>query len=514
LGPIIQDVNGDNEGLIRFVRGEGRYWKLGDIDHSNPLLVGPPKGTQALMGGGYDAFKTSWEDRPKMIYVGTNDGMIHCIDALTGEEKWGFIPYNLLPKLRNMWVVDPATGGRYFARDVYVDGSPVAADVYIDVDGNGSKEWRTVLICGQGAGKGSSVGGGLNYYFALDITDPDNPQPLWEFTHSSMGETWSVPTIGKVTKNGEATWVAFTGSGYDNDPSNLVGDHFYAVDIETGDDFWGEWARDINRSPDIPNAFPGSPNSADIDGDGFLDVVYIGDLDGRLWKVDVSVEFKNRNSWNAVTIYEDINRYPIFTKPAIWIDPGSVDAVPRLYFGTGGDDQAPDDVMYAFIALMDRASPEVEWFIGDDTVLRLSKDIDKGDLAAGEKVWADPKVANYIVYFSTLTGSIESVDPCQNLAGIGKLYGRYVKSIGGSTTGGATALDTIDGPQDYLDLLSKSRSAVTLGGTERTVGSVRKKEVYIQEYDSTIQKLEQPVGGNLAVKSWREIYKIIKKFIP
>jgi len=163
---------------------------------------------------------------------------------------------------------------------------------------------------------------------------------------------------------------------------------------------------------------------------------------------------------------------------------------------------------------MDRASPEVEWFIGDDTVLRLSKDIDKGDLAAGEKVWADPKVANYIVYFSTLTGSIESVDPCQNLAGIGKLYGRYVKSIGGSTTGGATALDTIDGPQDYLDLLSKSRSAVTLGGTERTVGSVRKKEVYIQEYDSTIQKLEQPVGGNLAVKSWREIYKIIKKFIP
>jgi len=190
LGPIIQDVNGDNEGLIRFVRGEGRYWKLGDIDHSNPLLVGPPKGTQALMGGGYDAFKTSWEDRPKMIYVGTNDGMIHCIDALTGEEKWGFIPYNLLPKLRNMWVVDPATGGRYFARDVYVDGSPVAADVYIDVDGNGSKEWRTVLICGQGAGKGSSVGGGLNYYFALDITDPDNPQPLWEFDLGGFHGIW------------------------------------------------------------------------------------------------------------------------------------------------------------------------------------------------------------------------------------------------------------------------------------------------------------------------------------
>ncbi len=514
LGPLLQDVNGDNKGLIRFVRGEDRYWKLGDIDHSNPLLVGPPEGTQALMGGGYDAFKTTWNDRRKMVYVGTNEGMIHCFDAVTGEEKWGFIPYNLLPKLRNMWVVDPATGGRYFVRDVYVDGSPVASDVYIDADGNGSREWRTVLICGQGTGKGSTIGGGINYYFALDITDPDNPQPLWQFTDATMGETWSVPTIGKVTKNGKDTWVAFMGSGYDNDLSATVGNVFYAVDIETGEAFWTNEATDVVTADNIPNTIPGSPNSADVDGEGHLDVVYVPDLDGRLWKVDVSKEFKNSKSWKAEVIYQDKQNYPIFSKPAIWIDPGSVDAVPRLYFGMGGDDRAPDDVEYAFIALMDAASPEVEWFIGDDNALGLSEDIDKGDLGDGEKVWADPKVANYIVYFSTLTGSIESVDPCQNLAGIGKLYGRYVKSIGGSTTGGSTALDTIDGPQDYLNLLSKSRSAVTLGGTERTVGSVRKKEVYIQEYDSTIQKLEQPVGANLAVKSWREIYRIIKKFIP
>ncbi len=47
-----------------------------------------------------------------------------------------------------------------------------------------------------------------------------------------------------------------------------------------------------------------------------------------------------------------------------------------------------------------------------------------------------------------------------------------------------------------------------------TIGTViqqgERPEVYIQEYDSTIQKLEQTIGGLLKIKSWREIYKIIK----
>jgi hypothetical protein len=51
---------------------------------------------------------------------------------------------------------------------------------------------------------------------------------------------------------------------------------------------------------------------------------------------------------------------------------------------------------------------------------------------------------------------------------------------------------------------------VTLGEQSATEGGIRKRDVYIQEYDSTIQKLEQMTGGLLKIKSWREIYKIIK----
>ena len=513
LGPILQDVNNDNEGLINYIRGDGREWKLGDSNHSNPIVVGPPDGAAIQMGDGYQDFMNTWVDRRKVVYVGANDGMLHCFDVLTGEELWGFIPYNLLPKLKNMWAVEVATGERYSARDIYVDGSPMVADVYIDVDGDASKEWTTILISGQGSGNGSGLGGGINYYFALDITDPDYPQPLWEFTHDFLGETWSVPVVGKIRKNGEDAWLAFMGSGYDNNPSDTVGNVFYAVDAETGEYFWGFYAGEVDTSVglgwNIPNTIPCSPSIVDINQDGHADRVYVGDLDGRVWKVDVSIDYQDPDSWEAVIIYEDSNNYPIISKPAVWINYVLGGTIPRLYFGTGGDDRAPSDAAYSFIALLDAPTPEVEWYLGDPTILGLPEGKDVGDISIGERVWADPKVADYIVYFSTLTGSIDSVDPCESIVGVGKLYARFVQTVAGSIIGG-TAFATASGPQESIELAIKTRAAVTFGERERASDGTRKREVYIQEYDSTIQKLEQTVGAILKVRSWREVYKVIR----
>ena len=515
LEPYLQDVQGDDDGLIEFIRGVGRDWKLGDINHSNPVVIGPPIGVAAQMGAGYDAFKLAWADRKKVLYVGANDGMLHCFDVLTGQELWGFIPRNLLPKLKSMWAVDPITLDRYFARDVYVDGSPVVADVVLG--GN----WKTILVCGQGPGKGSIIGGGTNYYFALDVTDPENPLPLWELTHATMGETWSVPVIGKVTKGGAAAWVGFVGSGYDNNPDVgvVLGNTFYAVDLASGSIFWTFEADEVDTSdsgrtndqyPNIQNTLPGSASYVDIDRNGYVDRVYIGDLDGRVWKVDVTPEFENAGSWDSEVLYVDPDNYPIITKPAIWRNPAGVTADPRIFFGTGGDDGAPTDATYSFVALIDRAaSADIEWYLGVPSGVRTAER-DVGNLAVGEKVWADPKIEDYTVYFSTLTGSIEAVDPCLNLAGLGKLYARFIVSMGGSPVGG-TAFKGISGAMESLDLAIKTRSAVTLGETQTTTDGAKKREVYIQEYDSTVQKLEQLTGGLLKVKSWREVYKVFKR---
>jgi PilY1 beta-propeller domain/FG-GAP-like repeat len=517
LDDYLQDTEGENAGLIDFVRGVGRDWKLGDINHSNPAVVGPPRGSAALMGEGYQEFRDALANRRTVLYVGANDGLLHCFDVLTGEELWGFVPFNLLPKLKNMWAVDPDTQERYFNRDVFVDGSPTISDVYI----NG--EWKTILLCGQGPGQGSVAGGGLNYYFALDVTNPENPIPLWELTATTMGESWSVPAIGKVTKGGQPTWAAFLGSGYDNDPDPgvVLGNVFYAVDLADGSIFWTFTADDVDTSDsgrlsaqftNIQNTMPGSPALIDTDRDGFAEKVYIGDLDGRLWGVDISSGFQAADSWSASRLYVDPDNYPIITKPAVWRSSTTQLPDTRVYFGTGGDDAAPNLAMYSFIALIDRdTGPEVEWYVGaPDAAGIRAEDKDVGDLAIAEKVWADPKIADYTVYFSTLTGSIESVDPCANLGGVGKLYGRFIISFSGSAIGGS-AFKTATGPMESLDLSIKTRSAVTIGEQQSTETGLRKREVYIQEYNSTVQKLEQTTGGLIRITSWREIYKIIKK---
>ena len=525
LAWCLQDPQNDNAGLIDFVRGTDRYWKLGDINHSTPIVIGPPVEDPTYMGTGYAEFAAAYASRPKVLYVGANDGMLHCFDVATGEELWGFIPYNLLRKLKNMYAVDTANNSRYYAHDIYCDATPAVADVQI------GGAWRTVLVIGQGPGMGSTLGGGLNYYWALDVTDPANPLPLWELSHTyvsggrtyrTMGETWSTPAIGKVNPGGVARWVAFMGSGYDNDTSNNVGRRFYAVRVDNGSviRYTPEitqvntaslsGARSAYSYPNIVAAIPGSPTAIDLDGNGFLDSIFVGDLDGRLYRMDVTGT--NTSGWTLTAIYTDNLYYPIITKPAVWVDPlegGPTRA--RVYFGTGGDDAAPTDRDYSFVSLIDNGgnAATIEWYLGVPALLALSESYQRGELGLGSKVWADPVIADQVVYFSTLRGSIEAVNPCVNLGEAGRLYARYVRYTSAIPVGGTAFKATSGSPPEYLDLISKARRAVTVGEAERVAGRVNKREIYVQEYDSTLEKLEQPIGSLLRIKSWREIYRII-----
>lgn len=537
MKPIMRDYQNNEEALILFVRGHGRYWRLGDINHSTPAVVGPPSEDPRLMGDGYAEFKNAYQNRRKVVYVGANDGMLHCFDVTTGEELWAYIPYNQLSRLKEMWPVDQATGLRYFSRKAYVDGSPSVSDVYI----NG--QWRTVLICGQGEGYGQAPDGYSNgttqnyhyYYFALDITEPENPIPMWEFAgdrvrrqgsnyNMTNGQTWSVPYIAKVIDNGNPIWVAFVGSGYahqaDSAYQAYIGNTFAAIKIENCQVLYSNRITDINSSrrnnsgnpfPNIYVSFPGSPNGVDLDLDGDTDYVYIGDLDGRLWRLDLTSG--RSGSWSMRSIFTDRCCYPIITKPAVWKGFSTTSqSYPRIYFGTGGHEQAPANRYYSFVALIDEGknTATLEWYMGNagETGLDNSKRV--GELTAGEKVWADPVVANYIVYFSTLKGSIEAADPCQNLGGeAGRLYARFIQAVLGIPTGGSALKNAQGQSIDYLALASKARTAVTVGERQRA-GGTYKQDVYIQEYDSTIEKLEQPVGAMLKIKSWREIYRIVR----
>ena len=501
------------EPLIRYVLGENRTWKLGDINHSSPQPLNPPSGNQNEMGPGYDSFKEAQENRRKVIVAGANDGMLHCFDAASMVELWAFIPNNLLSKLRRMKVIDPDCG-EFLYHHFFVDGTPRLQDVYF------GSAWHTVLVCGQGAGWGKDH---KWYYFALDVTDPESPQPLWEFTDDYMGETWSVPAIGKIDTLD--TWVAFFGSGYDSDsdPSVDIGHYFYAVDVGTGQTL-RTFEIVENSEPVSPfgiqNTLPGSPDLADIEGDGYVDAVYFGDLIGRVWKIDLTGAPAD---WDPEAIYQDPYYHPIITKPAVFVN--MVDSVVHLNFGTGGDEKSPNNASYSFIALSDAATPFVEWYLGPDDLadqLGINLAAKKGEFVAGERVWADPVIADRIVYIATLEGSIESLNPCRTLTGSGRIYGRYIL---GNQVGGSSILNEMGGPIEFLETKQKVRSAVTIGETqlvtdEGQVG-VNKRKVYIQSYtqpagglndEPPSQVLAQPVPQTaLVIRSWREVYKVYKR---
>ncbi len=497
----------ETEPLIEFVLGNGRTWKLGDINHSSPQVEERPSGVPSLMGAGYDLFRDANTARRKVLLVGANDGMLHCFDPITLEELWAFIPHNLLYKLKTMRIRDPECG-EFLSHQYFVDGTPVIQDVYFG--GN----WHTIVVCGQGAGWGKDH---QFYYFCLDITDPLNPQPLWELTDPTMGETWSVPIIGKLNISGTETWVAFMGSGYDTwDTDQVSGNVFYGVDVATGSLLKSITLKSGGTEPVSPygivNAAPGSANIVDYNKDGIDDYAYIGDLLGRMWRIDLTTGV---NQWKADIIFTDPYYHPIITKPAIYV---GADGVVFLYFGTGGDDKAPASDTYAFLALADNGSvATVQWFLGsDDLATQPGFDINKkkGEFSQGEKVWADDVIADRRVYIATLQGSIESLNPCLTLSGSGRIYSRYIQ---GSQAGGSALLGTNGETIESLLTAQKVRSAVTVGNIQKVTsdeGSISKRLVFIQSYTQSgtgeppSEVLAQTVtGSKLVIKSWREVYK-------
>ncbi|MBW2382632.1 MAG: hypothetical protein JRG92_03305 [Deltaproteobacteria bacterium] len=326
---------------------EMRSKVLGDIFHSSPRIVGAPS-TNLFSEPGYFDYFLDYLDRDRVIYVGANDGMLHAIDAGTytvgddpgtteteavyytpgsGQERFGYIPGLLLDDVKLVPRNSPRT---YY----FVDGSPVAADVWIPsstTDITKEKdEWLTLLV--------TSFREGGEGYIALDVTEPGAttgahgpyPKYLWEFTDAKLGQAWSNPIITRVKVNdgnsndncgfddgdGDCRehWVAIIGGGYnvsadpnttsfESNPANPGwsdrGKALFMIDIATGD-VLARVEFDATTNADMIYAIPSEPAVLDLNFDSFADVVYIGDTGGQVWKWDISAVGVDSNSDNEV----------------------------------------------------------------------------------------------------------------------------------------------------------------------------------------------------------------------
>ncbi|NWF91965.1 MAG: hypothetical protein HXY46_03545 [Syntrophaceae bacterium] len=430
------DVDGDGD------RNEAREWSLGDIFHSNPVIVGEPSPFFEDQGfSGKGGFYQLRKDRTKVVIAGANDGMLHAFDAATGDEQWAFIPTSLLKNLKLM-----ASSHTY-----YVDSTPKVADVWFyssPTDMTKSPdEWRTVLI--SGLRKGGKA------YFALDITDTLDPKYLWEFpapsdttTLAKVGQSWSEPAIGRVkVEVGDGLyerWAAFIGGGFDY--TNSTGRAFFVIDIKSG-----ETIKEFSGLEGMNYAFAAPPKAVDTNSDGYVDRVYVGDLGGQMWVFDLSFDEAKRESnsqWTGKRLFvapiSETEVHRIYCEPAVAFDRSGT---PWVYFGTG-DRERPNDLSNPnerFYAVKDSgigSYPRKETDLSEVTSSNTFKPASKEgwylrlerSAQNSEKVLTKPVVFNKLLYFTTYLYTATE-NPCLFL-GEGKLY--VLESLSG---GGALSFD-------------------------------------------------------------------------
>jgi type IV pilus assembly protein PilY1 len=419
--PDINDEDRDGD------KTEDRPWKLGDIFHSTPVLVSPPFLTSP--DPSYNAFKTAQANRTTVLIAGANDGMLHAFRESDGVELWAFIPPDMLD---NVGDLTNASGEHEF----YVDSSPIAADVKIG--GN----WKTIVVFGHRRG-------GKNYH-ALDITDTTNPLYLWTFNDTNLGESWSEPAIGKVKMNdGTDKWVAFVGGGFDSTFANYssgskVSEAFFVIDIGNGAKLW-EYYNAASSTDDrqyMNFSIPASPTAVDLNRDGYIDRVYIGDVGGQLWKFDVApaggatVSGGPVTNWSGKRLFaaasgqanppaagEFYSAQAIFSAPTLAYDDKSNLWV---FFGTGDRYHPNNSSANRFYGIKENTSMTNGSVLIESNLTNLSSGsgaVTQGWyvlLASNEKVLAPADVFNSIVLFTTFTPSTAAV--CGGGGGDAKLY--------------------------------------------------------------------------------------------
>ncbi len=371
------------DALIDYLRGDDtqesanggpfrdRGTLLGDIVNAGPVVVAP-RNQGWLELDGYAAHLDTQADRPPMVFVGANDGMLHGFDA-DGRERFAYIPDAVVENLHAL--ADPGYTHRF-----YVDGKSTLGDAQL------GGRWTTLLATTTGAG-----GKGI---FTLDVGVASPAQMgaanvLWDISAASgeafehdLGYTLGAPLIDRLA---DGTWVVVFGNGYGSDGKRAV---LYVVNAADGnllaklDTGVGTPAAPNGLStPSIARSFKTleDPITGKTTVQPYARHVFAGDLHGNLWKFDLSdtrgsgggsAERNGRIAYGGKpmfnTLAPDGRRQPITAGPTLSSHPAGGYVI---YVGTGKffspgdqvvDRHADTQPIDSFYAIRDTDSGEGE----------------------------------------------------------------------------------------------------------------------------------------------------------
>ncbi|MGE0030217.1 MAG: pilus assembly protein [Steroidobacteraceae bacterium] len=286
------------DALINWMRGADVADEDGDGSTTNARLrMGDPMhGRPATVIYGGTVADPDPEDG--VLYAVTNEGYLHAIDAVTGDELWAFMPQQLLARARDLYVNDAVSDRTYG-----LDGN--IRVLKHEVNDNGVLEpalgERVTLYFGMRMG-GSE-------YFGLDVTVRDAPTLLFKIgpneagakRTTNAGQSWSTPTVARVnvasaTQNTQQYVLVF-GGGYDTVQENgpyavdSNGNQVFMVDAYSGNVLWyagpsADTGADL-RHASLTHSIPADVRVFDLTGDGYADRMYAADMGGRVWRFDI-----------------------------------------------------------------------------------------------------------------------------------------------------------------------------------------------------------------------------------
>lgn len=484
-GNGIAGESNDLKKIVRYVRADPaeRTPALADIYHSNPVVLPPLtsdsrfidsadaqlskflKNVATPRAGSTDPAKLDLygtSGRPGVVFVGTNDGVLHAFNLDTwrdknsatkngGHEFWGFVPPALFGKL--------ASAAAPTHQEMF-DGTPQIRDMLLYRDASTRVgTYGTILI---------SALRGAPAYVALDITEAHAaPKFLWQFSAPAMGLTVATPALAQVrvlwnddTPRERAIAILPGGQGRESsddtckttlvDGKTLArfppqkrdkvrcwdqrGRGLYVVDVATGQ---------LLQEFDFQH-FP-SPltGSVAVDGEG-MDVsraAYFTDQDGVLWRL--SMADPDPSNWLVEPLWDVFHgersspRAYKKGRPSIHPPLLSRDAEGNyiIIVGTGDVDNLvekrdtstpPDPILHRLVSLketrkLDSSSGAV--FTGS-----VDPNWDK-PLEAGESITGPLSLFNKVLYFGSFV-SPQSGNACD--FGYSRLWGvHYTDRVDG-----------------------------------------------------------------------------------
>ncbi|MEN1959069.1 PilC/PilY family type IV pilus protein [Luteimonas sp. MJ246] len=336
---------------------------LGSIINSEPV-IGSPRSNFGYamyshdMFSEYSAFLTAKRATDTYVYVGANDGMLHAFNGNTepcpgqqsrtcaasgaGSEEFAFIPNGVLNNASGNNIGDLALPDEIYDHRYYVDGQIAISDA------KRGSEWKTLLAATAGAG-GRSI-------FALDVTNPGGfsaSNVLWERNNKIDQDIGYIQGRPLIVPLQDGSWGVLFGNGFggnQSDPSLYILDAFTGSVIKkiTADDgapatmvtTITDWICEVGLTCALKtNPFNGLGQITAIDknGDGRVDAVYGADLQGNLWKFDLSGS--ETSAWGVAYGGEPLftaevggERQPITGGIRVSAGPG---AGVMVFFGTG-----------------------------------------------------------------------------------------------------------------------------------------------------------------------------------